>query len=84
MEVSVSEWSVLWLLCAVLVIRSAARRTFGAFVLLIPVVAPLAVYIVSLSLSAWPDYMLHARTSLDPLVQRPHAVVGQSHREKRH
>jgi hypothetical protein len=65
---SVGEWSVLWLLCAVLVIRSAARRSLRAAVLLIPVVAPLTLYVVSLSLSAWPDYMLHARTSLDRLI----------------
>jgi 4-amino-4-deoxy-L-arabinose transferase-like glycosyltransferase len=62
------EWSVLWYTFAALLIFGLVRRRLRAPALLLPVLLPLAFYVCSLSLSAWPDYMLHARTSLDRLI----------------
>jgi hypothetical protein len=63
-----SEWSILWLATLALVLRALLRGTWRGLVLLVPVVLPLAFFVMSLSLSAWPDYMLHVRTSLDRLI----------------
>ena len=62
------EWSLLWIALAVLALRGLAVRRPRSRILLIPVIVPLAFYIGSLSLSAWPDYLQHARTSLDRLI----------------
>ncbi|HWE64341.1 MAG TPA: glycosyltransferase family 39 protein [Chloroflexota bacterium] len=62
------QWSVLWYAFAALLLAGLVQRRVRAAVLLLPVLAPLTMYVVSLSLSAWPDYMLHVRTSLDRLI----------------
>lgn len=62
------EWNVLWYAFGAFLILGLVRRGLRAPVLLIPVLLPLALYVCSLSLSAWPDYMLHVRTSLDRLI----------------
>jgi hypothetical protein len=62
------EWSVLWYAFGALLIVGLVRRRLRAPALLLPVLLPLALYVCSLSLSAWPDYLLHARTSLDRLI----------------
>jgi hypothetical protein len=44
------------------------KGSYRNMILLLPVVLPLAFYVVALCLSAWPDYTLHVRTSLDRLI----------------
>lgn len=63
-----NEWSVLWYAFGALLVVGLARQRLRAPALLLPVLLPLALYVCSLSLSAWPDYLLHARTSLDRLI----------------
>jgi hypothetical protein len=63
-----NEWSVLWYAFAALLVAGLVGRRLRASLLLVPVLLPLALYVLSLSLSAWPDYMLHVRTSLDRLI----------------
>jgi hypothetical protein len=63
-----SEWSVLWILVLALAVRAMLRSAVKGLLMLVPVVLPITFYVVSLSLSAWPDYMLHVRTSLDRLI----------------
>src|SRR5206468_4315081 len=65
---AVDEWSVLWYAFGAVLLLACLRRRLRAAVLLAPILLPLCVYVVSLSLSAWPDYMLHVRTSLDRLI----------------
>ena len=63
-----NEWSVLWYAFATVLVMGLVGRRLRAGALLLPVLMPLVLYICSLSLSAWPDYMLHVRTSLDRLI----------------
>lgn len=62
------EWSVLWYAFATVLVMGLAGRRLRAGALLLPVLVPLMLYVCSLSLSAWPDYTLHVRTSLDRLI----------------
>jgi hypothetical protein len=63
-----NEWSVLWYAFATVLVMALVGRRLRAGALLLPVLLPLVLYVCSLSLSAWPDYTLHVRTSLDRLI----------------
>jgi hypothetical protein len=65
---ALNEWNVLWyVLAGVLCLAAFHRRSAGLW--LFPMVAvPLVMYVLVLSVSAWPDYLLHTRTSLDRLI----------------
>jgi len=65
---AVDEWLVLWFAFGAALIIALRRHRMRAAALLPVVVLPLVVYVVSLTLSAWPDPMLHVRTSLDRLI----------------
>lgn len=65
---AVDEWNLLWIAVAALALHGLVRRRIRAPLLLLTVLLPLAFFIASLSLSAWPDYIQHARTSLDRLI----------------
>jgi len=88
---AVDQWSVLWYVAAVLLVRAVIKRQLRAPVLIAFVVIPLGFYVLALSLSAWPDYMLHVRTSVDrlTLVTAPFALwfaieqcLGRSHHKE--
>jgi hypothetical protein len=65
---AVNEWLVLWfVLAGVLCLAVLHRRATGLW-LLPMVVLPLILYVLALGMSAWPDYLLHTRTSLDRLI----------------
>jgi hypothetical protein len=59
---------VLWIALPAVLFTALLARRVRAPALLLMIVIPLAVFIGSLSLSAWPDYTEHARTSLDRLI----------------
>jgi hypothetical protein len=63
-----NEWSILWIATVALTIRALWRGALSGAIMVVPVVIPICFYVVSLSLSAWPDYVLHVRTSLDRLI----------------
>ncbi|MGH2347360.1 MAG: hypothetical protein ACRDG4_19195, partial [Chloroflexota bacterium] len=65
---AVDEWSVLWIAVPAVLLPALVYRRVRAPALLLVIVLPLAAFIASLSLSAWPDYTEHARTSLDRLI----------------
>jgi hypothetical protein len=65
---STAEWNVLWYAVAVLAARGLILRALQAPALLMLVVVPLACFACGLVLSAWPDYQLHVRTSVDRLI----------------
>jgi hypothetical protein len=62
------EWSFLWYVLLATLLLAIPRKAVRAPVLLLLVFVPLVGFVGSLSLSAWPDYMLHVRTSLDRLI----------------
>ena len=62
------EWGVLWFVLGALLVAGLVGRRLRAPGLLCLTVVPLLLYVLSLSLSAWPDYTLHVRTSLDRLI----------------
>ena len=62
---AVDEWSVLWIVVFAALGSGLIRHGVRAPALLLLIVLPLASFIASLSLSAWPDYTEHARTSLN-------------------
>jgi len=61
------QWSFLWYALLATILLAVNRKAIRAPALLLLIVVPLAAFVGSLSLSAWPDYMLHVRTSLDRL-----------------
>jgi 4-amino-4-deoxy-L-arabinose transferase-like glycosyltransferase len=63
-----NEWNVLWYVAAATLLLAIRRKTVRAPALLLLVGIPLAAFVGSLCLSAWPDYTLHVRTSLDRLI----------------
>jgi hypothetical protein len=65
---ALDEWSILWFVFGAVLLLALFNRRVRAPALLLPIVVPLGVYVVSLSLSAWPDPQLHVRTSLDRLI----------------
>ena len=65
---ALSEWGVLWFAFGALLVAGIVGRRLRAPALLCLTVGPLLLYVLSLSLSAWPDYTLHVRTSLDRLI----------------
>ena len=65
---ALDEWGVLWFAFGALLIAGLVGRRLHAPALLCLTVVPLLLYVLSLSLSAWPDYTLHTRTSLDRLI----------------
>ncbi len=65
---AIDEWSVLWIAMPAVLLTALLARRVRTPALLLMIVLPLAVFIGSLSLSAWPDYTEHARTSLDRLI----------------
>ncbi len=65
---AVDEWSVLWVVVLAALGSGLLHRRMRAPALLLLIVIPLASFVASLSLSAWPDYTEHARTSLDRLI----------------
>jgi hypothetical protein len=65
---AVDEWNILWFAFAAVLLLALLQRRLRAGVLLLPALAPLVLYVLALSLSAWPDPDLHVRTSLDRLI----------------
>jgi 4-amino-4-deoxy-L-arabinose transferase-like glycosyltransferase len=65
---ALNEWNVLWYAFAGVVCLAVLQRRSQGLWLLPMVVAPLILYVLALGVSAWPDYLLHARTSLDRLI----------------
>jgi hypothetical protein len=65
---AVDEWSILWFAFAAVLLLALVQRRLRAGPLLLPVLVPLILYVIALSLSAWPDPDLHVRTSLDRLI----------------
>jgi hypothetical protein len=65
---SLAEWGPVWFAVVGWAILGTVKRSISAPLLLVPIVVPLAFYAASLSFSAWPDYMLHVRTSVDRLI----------------
>jgi len=65
---ALSEWGVLWFAFGALLVAGLVGRRLRASALLCLTIGPLLLYVLSLSLSAWPDYTLHVRTSLDRLI----------------
>lgn len=62
------EWGILWYGFLTLLALGLIRRRMRAAALLLPVAVPLLLFVLALSLSAWPEYTLHVRTSLDRLI----------------
>lgn len=62
------EWSILWYVVLAALVLAIPRKTIKGPALLLLILLPLAGFVGSLSLSAWPDYTLHVRTSLDRLL----------------
>jgi hypothetical protein len=65
---AVAEWGPVWFAVIGAAILGTFKRSISAPLLLVPILVPLTFYVASLSFSAWPDYMLHVRTSLDRLI----------------
>jgi hypothetical protein len=65
---AVNEWLVLWFVLAGVLCLAALHRCAAGLWLLPMVALPLILYVFALSMSAWPDYLLHTRTSLDRLI----------------
>lgn len=65
---ALDEWSVLWFAFGAVLLLAVLHRRLRAPALLAPIAIPLCLYVVSLSISAWPDPDLHVRTSLDRLI----------------
>lgn len=67
-SLALDEWGLLWYVFGAVLLLALPRRRLHAPALLPTIVVPLALYVGALSLSAWPDADLHARTSLDRLI----------------
>jgi 4-amino-4-deoxy-L-arabinose transferase-like glycosyltransferase len=65
---ALNEWNVLWYAFAAVLCLALLQRRPQVLWLLPMVAAPLILYVLALGVSAWPDYLLHARTSLDRLI----------------
>jgi hypothetical protein len=65
---ALDEWNILWMVFVPVLLLALLRWRIAAPLLLLGVVLPLMLAVLALSLSAWPSYQVHARTSLDRLI----------------